>query len=284
MCVSGWRSSIRMWEVDSTIVIRTRTKVHTSFSWPGRGSETACSSSDCSHNWLVAQRYRINPFLPEIIRSGYLSGYTIEYELPWYIIHDRVDWWCENEGGSKRRRRHLPNFAILDGFAFLHLRYVVWTAWFPGSRQNLCRSGDRWEAQDQTCGCQLSFCGKVSSLVKGWAKSYLLYGWPLLRWESEAALKVIILSTWISWQGRNVELLMFCREVWGDLYMTRAWASDSWIDIHLPLSEDTHLSERPIASRTGLAATLEFSSGHRSRGVSFAMRMFVATPTASSAG
>lgn len=39
---------------------------------------------------LVAQRYRVAPFLPEIIRSGYSSGYTIEYDLPWYMFHDRV--------------------------------------------------------------------------------------------------------------------------------------------------------------------------------------------------
>lgn len=142
------------------------------------------------------------PFLPGIIHSGYVSGYRI------LLYHPRPYGLMMWERGSKRRR-HLPNSALLNSFAFLHLRYVDWTAWFPGRRQGQLSGKslpnlEMDERQDSILqNLRFVRCHLRESLHLGQGVRKVIFAirMALLRWESEVALGIIIWSSRISWQG-----------------------------------------------------------------------------------
>lgn len=142
------------------------------------------------------------PFLPGIIHSGYVSGYRI------LLFHPRPYGLMMWERGSKRRR-HLPNSALLNSFAFLHLRYVDWTAWFPGSRQGQLSGkslpnlemDERQDSILQNPRFVRCYLRESLHLGQGVRKVIFTIRMALLRWESEVALGIIIWSSWISRQG-----------------------------------------------------------------------------------
>lgn len=147
------------------------------------------------------------------------------------------------EGGSKRRPRrrswHLPNFALLDSFAFLRrLNGLVSGQQARAAlREIFAKSGDGWEARfdsPKIAVRQISFARKSRAWSRG-EKSHICYTDGPFAVGVRGSFRYYNLIRLNVWAGRMVELLILCREVWGDLYMIRAWESDSGVEIYLPL-------------------------------------------------
>lgn len=152
---------------------------------------------------------------------------SVTSAVPGCNIHDCRKVACVDEmRGGRRRRRLLPTFALLYGFASLHLRYVDWRACFSVSSHvtrfkkffSSPKHGDGWGAwlDIQTCGSSDVLCAKTLRFDREGENSYCyIYTWdgPSGVWW-DTALGSIILFISISSPGDDAELLISAEIFW----------------------------------------------------------------------
>lgn len=162
--------------------------------------------------------------------------------MPWYTFHDRMGWWCE-KGEASGGGGGICKFCAFGSFRFPALAIRGFNGLVSGQQARVARreifakSGDGWEARFDTPKLavrQMSFARKSPAWSRG-EKSHIAIRMAPFAVGVRGSFRYYNLIHLNLWAGCKAELLISCREVWGDLYMIRAWESDSGVEVYLPL-------------------------------------------------